>query len=175
MQSIKIKIVMNQPNLNDSNLAPISDVLGKLNGNDREKIFKNIDIFTMYDKKLNNARRVHNIWQIFYDIYNYIRSSNVLSNQLKFRTRQLMELFLEEYHKIHVTPYMHALVNHAHEMFNEENLHLFVNEGVEKFNDLSNQAYFDHTNKKQSTEQMLLRRSRIERHESINIQVFRIK
>ena len=128
-------------------------------GDSRQKIFQNINIHNLFDKRLKNSERIQLLWENFYKTHNYCKSENVESALVKTKTKEWLTDFLKVYNKKHVTPYMHVLVNHVHQIFERnDNLHFFQGR-VWKNWMTSTQEYFCSSNKHEDfMEQMLLRR-----------------
>ncbi len=170
LKTINIQIDIDVKNTKDSEkYLPIQGVLDKIMANDRITIFIKININQMFGQYLKKSDKINRLWKDFFNIYEYICGSNVDSTEVKDKTRKWHTDFLNLYLCKHVTPYMHAFVNHLYQFFERgENLHLFSGVGLEKLNDLSKNDYFSGTNRKEFTKQMLLKRCRINRYDALN-------
>ena len=171
LEKIKVNITPsnNDADISENKNSGVSKLFCSLMGDSRHKIFQNINIHNLFDKRLKNSDRIQLLWENFYKTYNYCKSENVESALVKTKTKEWLTDFLKIYHKKHVTPYMHVLVNHVHQIFERnDNLHFFSGQGLEKLNDLSTQEYFCSTNKHEDfMEQMLLRRCRMDKFDTL--------
>ena len=66
----------------------------------------------MFGQYLKKSDKINRLWKDFFNIYEYICSSNVDSTEVKDKTRKWHTDFLNLYLCKHVKPYMHAFVNH---------------------------------------------------------------
>jgi hypothetical protein len=138
-----------------------------LNGTEKKKLFMNIDLTNLFPE-LKNKENKSKLWKIFYQTYLDINKNEISYENLKKITNDWLQMFVEEYSRLAVTPYMHAFKVHLHQMnlnLNKNNLaiNFFNCEGLEKFNDLATKYYHRSTNKREKyLEQLIKKRIRIE-------------
>jgi hypothetical protein len=143
------------------------------NGEEKRKLFSNIDIITMFPN-LEKGEAVDKIWKDFYNIYLSVKD-NAYNNltrieTIKKNTAEWLALFRRVYQDEHITPYIHIFVQHLHEIVEiHDNVGLYTMQGLEKLNDITTQHYFNSSNKSCNyLKQLLNKRNRIEYMSSIN-------
>ena len=86
-------------------------------------------------------------------------------DSFKEKLQDWMKLFLSLYQTRHVTPYMHALVQHVPELMAIlGNLNMFNQQGLEKLNQNQTQDFFRSTNYRRTEAMLMLlqKRNRLE-------------
>jgi hypothetical protein len=160
-------------------------------GLEKLKIFKHVNLVSLYPE-MKNVEKIQSLWTRLFRIFDTLKHGNyenkeTMASEIKDSTSEWLEDFLEIYHEDHVTPYIHVLVEHVHEMvamygdlslFTTEGK-LFLNKisktfsfyfqvscvlGLEKLNDLTTKLYFQSTNKHSDfLKQILNKRNRMEK------------
>jgi len=123
--------------------------------------------------KITKKNEITRLWKQYWFIHKKLRVDkatqynfiiNYSSDFFKNNCIHLLNLFVECYGKLCMTPYLHVTCMHLHEMHKlHGNLNYFSNEGLEKLNDLSTYIFFRNTNKRPTfIKQMLERDARLE-------------
>ena len=88
----KIKVTPNNSDtdISDNKNSCVSKLFGSLMGDSRHKIFQNINIHHLFDKKLKNSDKIQLLWQNFYNPYNYCKSEDVESASVKIKTKEYL-------------------------------------------------------------------------------------
>ena len=93
---------------------------------------------------------VQKLWADFLEVYKMIRSTMESEDEivrLQTRIDGWFLLFLSLYQTKHVTPYMHALVQHVPQFLRQYgNLAIFNQQGLEKLNQIQTKDFFRSTN-----------------------------
>lgn len=162
-----------------------------LNGKQLEILFSKIKLSAIFSGNGQISERIdkiEKIWTDFYIIYCLIKSpinrtihenmSFIEKNRIEFiknepiltpkllktKTHEWLMLYRSVYHAKDVTPYMHILVSHFHQLWElHGDINLFNQEGFEKKNDQLRTIYFSATNRDQDFKmQMMKKINRIE-------------
>ena len=136
-----------------------------LTGNEKLKLFKHIDIPTVFPQ-LPNGKNVQKIWKGFLEIYEllHLKTSMTATELASFqrKTNDWLISFLAIYQTKHVTPYIHLLTNHIPEMLKiHGSIAAFTQQGLEKLNDISTADYFKSSNHRDSLKQIMLKLNRL--------------
>ena len=159
-----------------------------LNVKQLEIVFSKIKVSTIFFFFQNGqiserTKSIEKIWIDFYTIYclikspttrtinekmspierirvKFIQNEPILTPELlKIKTRNWLKLYRSVYHACEVTPYMHILVFHFHELFElHGDINLFNQEGFEKKNDQLRTIYFSSTNRFQEFNMQMLKK-----------------
>lgn len=121
------------------------------------KLYANVpQLFRLLDKLESSEIELKmKVWTDFYSAYlqlksaggkgDSVNSNNILS--IKEANKAWLNLFLRAYHSKFVTPYMHLLVVHAHEIIQRYgSLNAFSCQGLEKLDHDMTVDYFRGTN-----------------------------
>ena len=93
--------------------------------------------------------------------FEFVKDESILTHELlKVKTRKWLSLYKSVYEIREITPYMHILTSHLHELMEiHGDLNLFNQEGFEKKNDIVRMNYFSSSNKHlQSFKQQILKK-----------------
>lgn len=143
-----------------------------LNGMQLEKMFSKVKVSTFFFNVTERIKKIEKIWIDFYSIYcliknpinrtisedmpqsekiriKFIKNEPVLTFELlKIKTKEWLILYKSIYLEKDITPYMHILTSHFHELMEiHGDLNLFNQEGFEKKNDIIRSNYFSSTNR----------------------------
>ena len=136
-------------------------------------LFRSIDIQSLLPNFApNNCRDIQHLWDELLSLNTIVSkpATNLTSHCIsKFerRARQWGEDFVSVYQRKHVTPYIHALMNHVGEFMKiHGSLLLFMQQGLENKNDVLTKAYFCSSN---HLRQILEKQNRIKHLESIGV------
>lgn len=144
----------------------------KLNGQEKKKLFAKIDLEKLFPS-LPNVKKISKLWKSFSELINDIKDEkNYVDDHLyiKGRTKYFGDLYLSVYGANEMTPYLHILISHIHEIIhtvqqNKIAFNDFSMEGLEQMNNAYTTYYIRSNNKKNSQEpikQILQKRNRIE-------------
>jgi hypothetical protein len=104
-------------------------------GLEKLKIFEHIDLVSLYPD-MRNVETVQSLWSGLYKIFMSLKNGDYenkdeMANFISSSTSEWLALFLTIYHEDHVTPYIHVLVEHVHEMIAMYgDVSLFTTEGI---------------------------------------------
>jgi hypothetical protein len=169
-EKCKIKVMFN-----DSEYTENKGLLHRsLNGNEKLKIFQNIDIVNYFPDLYSDREKLIEyefLWKEFHRILCFVKQNTYKSkaNDVERWTKNWLEIFLNHHFQKEVKPYIHVFCNHLHQFVEMHgNLNIFNIEGLEKLNDISTMEFFRSTNKRDGTfnnsflNQMIKRRERTE-------------
>ena len=85
LEKIMVNITPNNSDadISDNTNSCVSKLFSSLMSDSRHKIFQNINIYHLFDKKLKNSYKIQLLWQNFYNTYNYCKSEDVESALVK--------------------------------------------------------------------------------------------
>jgi hypothetical protein len=114
-----------------------NDILRDFIGQEYWNVAKNVKFLFQIFKNLNRINEIMKVWTEFYEIYTLIKYDQVTAERMKELTLDWSGDFLHVYSNEDVTPYIHMLVFHLHEikeLYSEFNLTIneFNLEGLEK-------------------------------------------
>lgn len=114
-----------------------NDILRDFIGQEYWNVAKNVKFLFQIFKNLNRINEIMKVWTEFYEIYTLIKYDQVTTERMKELTLDWLGDFLHVYSNEDVTPYIHMLVFHLHEikeLYSEFNLTIneFNLEGLEK-------------------------------------------
>ena len=158
----------------------------QLVGAEMKTLFSKIDLEKLFPN-LNSIKEKHFIWKEFFQIYELIKSENVLEMkpdkaripdttnktysedsilfEIQNRTSHWLRKFISVYQKANVTPYMHILQAHIHQIIEKHgSLRTYSQQGAEKFNDIVTMNYFRSTNRNRNDflNQLVKKANRVE-------------
>jgi hypothetical protein len=139
-----------------------------LNGLDRLKIIESLNLIELFPD-MPKVELHHQLWRDFFNIYTSLKNTNGYAKEdmaeiVKNSTLSWGNLYKSLAREKHVTPYIHAFVDHLHEMIAAHgDVCLWTMQGLEKLNDILTKEYFTSTNKHADfLEQLIHRRHRME-------------
>jgi hypothetical protein len=106
----------------------------QLNGVEKLKVFSRIDLVSLFPN-LENVTNIQYLWRNLYVIISKLRSGCFedklkFAEEIKLSTSRWLDIFIKTYHEAHITPYIHVLVEHVHEMVAVHgDISLFIMEG----------------------------------------------
>ena len=154
-----------------------------LTGPEKLKLFRNISIRNLLPTFTpTNCRQIQNLWDELLNLNMTISkpakdlSSRVIA-EFERRARQWGEKFVALYQRKHVTPYIHALMNHVGEFMKlHGSIIPFTQQGLEKKNDVLTKSYFRSSSHQgeAALRQILEKQNRIEHLESIGVKRIKV-
>ena len=142
-----------------------------LTGPEKLKVFRNIQIAQMLPK-LNEEEvlRIQFLWTKLLDINQHLsqKPSEIATEdivQYKIQCKEWVVKFVSIYHSSAVTPYIHAMAQHAGDFIQlHGSLLAFTQQGLEKYNDITTKYYFRSTHHKgeQALRQLMEKQNRID-------------
>jgi hypothetical protein len=132
-----------------------------LRGDEKTKVFVNIDLKTIMPDSIN-VDGLQKIIDDYIFIYKQIVESKTTPRKLEKLTSAWMTHFLTIFHAKWVTPYMHLFLNHLHEAYQMHgNIYLYNQQGLEKLNSITTNFFFRGTNMRhEPIKQIFLKRLR---------------
>jgi hypothetical protein len=123
-----------------------NEILRDFIGQEYWNVAKNVKFLFQIFKNLNKINEIMKVWTEFYEIYTLIKYDQVTAERMKELTLDWLGDFLHVYSNEDVTPYIHMVVFHLHEikeLYSEFNLTIneFNLEGLEKKNDIVTNQY----------------------------------
>lgn len=142
--------------------------LRSLNGLERLKVLESINLVELFPE-LEDRVELQQLWRGFFNIYVSLKNPNgypkdQMAALVKESTLAWGNLYTSISWRGSVTPYIHAFVDHLHEMIAEHGeVCLWTMQGLEKLNDILSKEFFMCTNKHDDfLVQMIKRRNRME-------------
>ena len=125
-----------------------------LTGPEKLKVFCNIQIAQMLPKLNEEVLRIQFLWTKLLDINQHLsqKPSEIATEdivQYKIQCKEWVVKFVSIYHSSAVTPYIHAMAQHAGDFIQlHGSLLAFTQQGLEKYNDITTKYYFRSTHHK---------------------------
>jgi hypothetical protein len=139
-----------------------------LNGNERLKILSRINLVEIVPD-LPNVEGYQRLWRDFFNIYISLRNpysydKDEMARMVEESTLSWGKLYLDLNSRDSITPYIHAFVDHLHQMIKQHgDVCLWTMQGLEKLNDILSKEFYMCTNKHDDyLIQLIKRRNRSE-------------
>ena len=120
-----------------------------LTGPEKKDLFSKINMNILLPSHCK-VDSIQKLWKDFVEVYSMICSTMQKEDdivRLQMKIDSWLQLFLSLYQTKHVTPYMHALVQHVPEFLRKYgNLAIFNQQGLEKLNQMQTKDFFHSTN-----------------------------
>ena len=135
-----------------------------LTGPEKTKLFKNINIVTLFPA-LQTKAELQELWSEFFRLVNMLGKNECDATAFDLRAKTWVRLFTTVYQSKDVTPYMHAFAMHVSEFLRlYGNIVMFTQQGLEKLNDVTTVHFQRSSNHREheALKQLLEKRNRIE-------------